>query len=120
MLGLISHILQSDEVKYIREALKQFFPFQQFHTLIGMSIFQVNQFMKDKEEPKWDEQDYDEMRDEVYRTISDIYYELYVNRELTRVEIRETVEGKLRASPCRVREHPVRRVPAAASAASCS
>ena len=50
--------------------------------------------MKEKAEPKWDEQDYDEMRDEVYRTISDIYYELYLNRKLSIVEIKDTVDGR--------------------------
>ena len=41
-MTLVAHILQSDEVKYIREALKQFFPFDMFGLLIRESVSLVN------------------------------------------------------------------------------
>ena len=42
VLTLVAHILQSDEVKYIREALKQFFPFEMFGQLVRESVALVN------------------------------------------------------------------------------
>ena len=89
-----------------------------FCTLINESVELVDNFKKAKAELKWDEQDYDEQKEEVYHTITDIYYELYLNRDLTVMEIRETVEGKLRALSLRVCKYPVRRVSSTAGTAS--
>lgn len=74
---IIYSVIYNQEMKFVREFLKDYFKLESFNDIIEKSIDRLDQL--EIEYSEYDAQDYDELREYQYIAIINIYMQLYLN-----------------------------------------